>query len=284
MLEGEPQNYLSWKKRRAGRTSLQFTGSATGTSLSPSPECLKANLKIISAGKRDVRVARLYNSPVVPRGRLFRRRLNADGEPQNYRSRKERRAGRTSLQSGVLASGLSYFCNMVDKSLLFGGKYRIPSARLQHYDYASAGMYFVTINAFEQRCIFGTIANQSITLSALGTIINSCWEEIPDHFAHVELDVFQVMPNHMHGILLFTRDGDGIGSKAPGTHAGSVGAAINAFKGAVTFKARHQKLADKIWQPRFHEHVIRNFEELQRIREYIITNPAQWEADRYYRP
>ena len=34
------------------------------------------------------------------------------------------------------------------------------------------------------------------------------------------------------------------------------------------------------WQPRFHDHIIRNENELNRIREYIIKNPEMWERDR----
>jgi putative transposase len=175
---------------------------------------------------------------------------------------------------------------MAHSELLFEGKYRIPSARLQHYDYASAGMYFVTINAFQHHCLFGRIEHEVIVLSEVGKIIDSCWSQIPDHFPHVILDSFQVMPNHIHGILFFVRDGEGAGTTIhkPGPmQVGSLSSVINSFKGAVTFAARNQTLAEKIWQPRFHDHVIRSYEELQRIREYIITNPAQWQADRYYR-
>ncbi len=173
---------------------------------------------------------------------------------------------------------------------LYKNKYRISSARLQHYDYASAGMYFVTINALNHRCIFGHIADQTIILSPLGSIIQDCWNEIPIHFRHIELGEFQIMPNHLHGILFFVTDGKGFGElpalgRKPGAmQAGSLSIAMNSFKGAVTFQSRQQHLAERVWQPRFHEHVIRNEQELGRIQEYIITNPAQWEADRYYAP
>ena len=171
---------------------------------------------------------------------------------------------------------------------LYQNKYRIPSARLQHYDYASAGMYFVTINALHHQCIFGHIADHAIVLSSLGNIIQECWSEIPMHFGHIELAEFQIMPNHLHGILFFVTDGKGFGElpeagrKQGAMQAGSLSVAINSFKGAVTFRARQEQHAQQVWQPRFHEHVIRNEQELGRIREYIITNPDQWEADRYY--
>jgi REP element-mobilizing transposase RayT len=36
----------------------------------------------------------------------------------------------------------------------------------------------------------------------------------------------------------------------------------------------------KIWQRSFHDHIIRNEIELNKIREYIIKNPKNWETDR----
>jgi putative transposase len=172
---------------------------------------------------------------------------------------------------------------------LFKGQYRIPSTRLRFYDYASAGMYFVTINAHRNKCLFGQIESQTIVLSQLGRQLVECWSAIPSHFPHVELDVFQVMPNHFHGILLFVRDGEGAGGLAttgssPGPlKRGSLSTVVNSMKGAVTYYSRQQGLKNTVWQARFHEHVIRNAEELARIRDYIIHNPAQWEADRYYK-
>ena len=107
-------------------------------------------------------------------------------------------------------------------------------------------------------------------------------------FLNIELGEFQIMPNHLHGILFFVTDGEGFGEvpevgRNPGAmQAGSLSIVINSFKGAVTYQSRQRQLVERVWQPRFHEHVIRNEQELGRIQEYIITNPAQWEADRYY--
>ena len=35
----------------------------------------------------------------------------------------------------------------------------------------------------------------------------------------------------------------------------------------------------KLWQRNFYEHIIRDENNLKRIREYIINNPLKWELD-----
>jgi putative transposase len=171
----------------------------------------------------------------------------------------------------------------------FKGKYRISSAKLSHYDYASSGMYFITVNAKEHGCIFGSIVDATMRCSALGDLVETCWSQIPEHFPHVVLDVFQVMPNHFHGILLLSSSGElnplvnEEGRKPGGLQKGSVDTIINSFKGAVTRESRKKGLAAMVWQPRFHDHVIRDDKDLERIRHYIVNNAGQWTEDRYYR-
>jgi REP element-mobilizing transposase RayT len=145
------------------------------------------------------------------------------------------------------------------------------------------------------------------------------WEEIPAHFAHVELDAFVVMPNHVHGIMMFTASTHPIpvipvvpivpvGAQRtapfpaplssrrprPNVQPGSLGAIVRAFKSAVTQRinaARRRGAAccaptsttgtptSSVWQRNYYEHVIRNEESLHRLREYIRDNPARWADD-----
>jgi putative transposase len=88
---------------------------------------------------------------------------------------------------------------MTDK---FQGKYRIPSARLQHWDYANDGAYFITICTHDKIHHFGECKNGKMKLSTMGAIVQGFWYEIPKHFAHVILGEFTVMPNHIHGIVM----------------------------------------------------------------------------------
>jgi putative transposase len=173
-------------------------------------------------------------------------------------------------------------------SSLFKNQYRIRSSRLRHYDYAQAGAYFVTINAYQHRCKFGKIKEGSVCPSSLGNVVNECWLKVPEHFPHVVLGEFVVMPNHFHGVLHLTSDGEcgegiaTVGRPPGGLQKGSVSSVINSFKGAVTSAARSMGLHGPVWQSRFHDHVIRDEKDYLRIRDYILNNPAKWDEDRYH--
>lgn len=95
----------------------------------------------------------------------------------------------------------------IDKSLYaimnekYQNQYRIPSARLQTWDYGWEGKYFITICTKDKLHYFGKILNGKI-LSNIGVIANLMWYEIRNHQKNVELGEFVVMPNHAHGILI----------------------------------------------------------------------------------
>ena len=76
------------------------------------------------------------------------------------------------------------------------------SIRLKGYDYTRAGAYFVSICTKDRACLFGDVADGVMRLNQMGHIVRQCWLAIPDHFPHVLLDEFVVMPNHVHGILV----------------------------------------------------------------------------------
>ena len=107
------------------------------------------------------------------------------------------------------------------------------------------------------------------------------------HFAHVELDVSVVMPNHIHGIIILNesvgathasplRNARGIG-QVPG----SLSAIVGSFKSASSRRINQLRgtPGTPVWQRGFYDHVIRNDEDLARIREYIATNPLRWSLD-----
>ena len=149
------------------------------------------------------------------------------------------------------------------------------SPRLQTYDYSQAGAYFVTICTYRRLPLFGHIPQQGMVLNEAGQIAAACWVAIPDHYPNVELDAFVVMPNHMHGIVC-------IGGEA--AHFQTIlGRVINAYKGAVTARIRTQQSADAtVWQGRYHDHVIRDENDLNRIRAYIENNPVGWAEDTFF--
>ena len=76
------------------------------------------------------------------------------------------------------------------------------SIRLKGYAYSSAGAYFVTICAQDRECLFGGIEKGEMILNDAGKMIRTIWDEIPKYYPGIAIDVFQMMPNHVHGIII----------------------------------------------------------------------------------
>ena len=90
---------------------------------------------------------------------------------------------------------------------LFKSKYRVETTRLRSWDYAADAWYFVTICTHDRAHFFGEIVDNAMRLSAIGEVAHKYWAETPQHFKHVALDEFVVMPNHAHGIVIVNRGG-----------------------------------------------------------------------------
>jgi len=170
---------------------------------------------------------------------------------------------------------------------LYQDKYRIESARLGGWDYASRGWYFVTICAQNRRCIFGEVVSGEVRLSPIGRVAESELRGLHLHYEKVLVDSHVVMPNHVHMIILI--DGDhGFSPDAKprppratfSPQAGSLSAIIRSYKAGVTRKCRELGLGPVIWQPRFHDHLLRGDAVISAVRDYIRDNPANWGADK----
>ena len=81
------------------------------------------------------------------------------------------------------------------------------SIRLKGYDYASDGVYYITICTQDRMMCFGEIVDGEIHLSNLGEMVHRAWCEIPKFDSRISLDEFIVMPNHLHGIIVIDSDG-----------------------------------------------------------------------------
>ncbi|MBI4683330.1 MAG: transposase [Nitrospirae bacterium] len=141
------------------------------------------------------------------------------------------------------------------------------SIRLKEYDYSQAGAYFVTICTQNRDCTFGDIVGREMRLNDAGRMVEIIWNDLPGHNDNIELDEFIVMPNHFHGIIFI------------------VGACSKPLK---TYSARRiNQIRDSpgipVWQRNYYEHIIRNETELEKIREYIVSNPLNWEQDENYK-
>ncbi len=154
-------------------------------------------------------------------------------------------------------------------------KHHRRSIRLRGYDYTKSGAYFVTICTQGKECILGEIKNGMMIKNKFGKIISNSWEEIPVKYPHVNLDISVTMPNHFHGILVIdttTRRG---GVSPP------LGQMIAYFKYHSTRQINVITSSPGIrcWQRNYYEHIIRNDEDLNRIRQYITDNPKNWVTD-----
>jgi putative transposase len=122
-------------------------------------------------------------------------------------------------------------------------------------------------------------------LNRFGIIAFKCWASLPEHHPQVILDEFVVMPNHIHGILWLCGEVNSetnfeVKREFGKPQSGSLSVIVNCYKAGVSRRIstlRGQKT--RVWQPRFHEHIIRDDDDLLRQREYIQNNPAQWQDD-----
>jgi putative transposase len=157
-------------------------------------------------------------------------------------------------------------------------------SRLKEYDYSRPGGYFITICTKNRSCLFGVVDNDRVILNQYGEIIQISWLTLPEHYHNVELDVFVIMPNHIHGIIWLTDVGAGLkpAPTVPACHCHPLPEIVRGFK---TFSSRkinqlRNMSGTALWQRNYYEHVIRRDESLEKIREYIETNPLRWALDK----
>ena len=170
--------------------------------------------------------------------------------------------------------------------------------RLKGYNYAQAGLYFVTICTHNRECLFGEIDANLLQPNHAGIMIHKWWLELENKFTSIQLHEFIVMPNHIHGIIQIVgadlcvclEPNNAIDSETAGAHTGApLHTMVQWFKTMTTndyiqqVKSHDWKRFDgKLWQHNYHEHIIRNETSYLKIAEYIQTNPQKWLDDRYY--
>jgi putative transposase len=225
----------------------------------------------------------------------------------------------------------------------YQNKYRIPSARLQTWDYGNNGSYFITICTHNREHYFGQVVNDEMQLNEIGKLVEQEWIKTtvlrPD--MNLELGNFVVMPNHFHAILIIggneynsgrtdamhrvstinairdsgdtdaIRDSDRTDAMhrvatTPaaantainnfGPQSKNLASIIRGFKSSVTTQVKKMGIdvdamrrinrdatqgVPTIWQPRFHDHIIRDAGSFERIQNYIADNPKNWKEDKF---
>jgi putative transposase len=184
--------------------------------------------------------------------------------------------------------------------------------RLKDWDYSSEGVYFLTICCKDKLSHFGSICNNQIILSKVGTISSKYWLDIPNHFPQVKLQEFVIMPNHIHGLLILDYSGVGprhgvalhssvkniVGSCHGMTLQSkelkqnrnqfskplknSISVIINQYKSSVKRWCNKNGFDQFQWQSSFYDQILYNENSIDSIREYICNNPRNWTQDELY--
>jgi REP element-mobilizing transposase RayT len=185
------------------------------------------------------------------------------------------------------------------------------SIRLRGYDYAGGGAYFITICTHCKIPQFGRIVEGEMILNETGRLMQKTWDDLPQRFTTLVLDAFQVMPNHLHAVFVLPGPGlhpalaeaagapviepgainhpwDGRGrASPPRTGPGakprrtSMGDVVGAFKSISTIAVNKflSRAGTRLLHENFYEHIVRDVDELDKIRDYIVHNPERWMDD-----
>jgi REP element-mobilizing transposase RayT len=191
------------------------------------------------------------------------------------------------------------------------------SIRLRGYDYAGGGAYFVTVCTEARKCLFGEVIEGEMFLNEAGRLVQKTWDSLPERFRSLVLDVFQIMPNHLHGVFVLPGPGlepalakatgapviqpnedrrgracptlvdgrsvrQGTASRPP-TSAGrtSMGDVVGAFKSISTIAVNKllSRKGTRLLHENFYDRIVRDVAELEIIRDYVIHNPQRWLED-----
>ena len=156
--------------------------------------------------------------------------------------------------------------------------------RIQGYNYKSNGYYFVTCCTENRLLLFGQIKNGKMHLNDAGLMVQTKIANTPHYYPDVYIDIFIVMPDHFHAVVVL--DGQGRTQRSAPTDVGIA----DVVKNIKTYTTTHyiqgvrknnwNPFYKRLWQRGYHEHIIRNENDLNRIREYIVNNPLQWHLDK----
>jgi len=202
-------------------------------------------------------------------------------------------------------------CVLIDIMEKYKRKYRIQSNRIQSWDYGSNAPYFLTICTKDRECYFGDVVGGKMILSEIGKIAEMEWLKTfkirPD--MNLVMGEYVVMPNHFHGTITigknrYNRNRDAmhcVSSATPrpitprpvtpnpittqsknkfGPQSKNLASIIRGFKIGVTKNARIIQ-TEFVWQPNYHDHIIRDNKSYHNISKYIINNPSKWRVDAF---
>jgi len=159
--------------------------------------------------------------------------------------------------------------------------------RLKYYDYSSPGAYFISVCTYKRKPKFGEIINSKMIHNSFGKIAEEEWLKTFTLRPYLIIDEYVIMPNHLHAIIWISEPKEGTARRAPTNEfskpvAKSLSSVIRSYKAAVTkhYTELYIARSEPVWQRGYYEHVIRKVESLDKIRQYIANNPANWAIDK----
>ena len=151
------------------------------------------------------------------------------------------------------------------------------SIRLQDYDYAQPGAYFITLNVQNREPLLATIKEGIVHLSRYGDLARMVLTALPKHYPYLQLDEFVLMPDHVHVIFVLLEEPRTRRTPIPPRH--SVTEVIRGFKTESARKINRLRKTpgSTVWQRNYYERIVRDERALHAIRQYILDNPLRWQ-------
>ena len=165
---------------------------------------------------------------------------------------------------------------------------------LQSFDYSQNGAYFITSVTHKRIYRFGSVIGGTMVLNDAGKMLERVYHEMPEVIPDLKIDTYQIMPNHLHAIIIIDHVGSGLRAR-PGESlpvSGDICQSVSLFEIVGRFKSLTTRMyiegvrengwprfEGRLWQRRFYEHVIRNEQDHQAIVDYIHSNPMNWGND-----
>ena len=175
----------------------------------------------------------------------------------------------------------------------FQHQFRIESARASWHDY-DGGSYFITICTKDREHYFGKIVDGEMTLSDIGKYADEQFNNVSSHYPYAEIPLWSIMPNHLHASVVIDGNKTKYDRRTVETWRaaslqdiaylqGWLSVVIGGLKSSITRFANENNFPFS-WQPRFHDHIIRDTPELNRVADYTENNVANWKDDEFYTP
>ena len=152
--------------------------------------------------------------------------------------------------------------------------------RLKNFDYSTPGAYFITLCTHNRKCILSRVVgaiheSPELKLTDYGRIINEIIQNIPQRYKS-SINSYVVMPNHIHLIIMINDREELRAIRESPLRGRSVISKLIGYIKMNSSKEIHNLYGDTVvWQRGFHDHIIRDRQDYEKIAKYIYENPLR---------